>query len=98
MAQGASAQSWSEQRVSAGTVKTAKGVTLLCIKNDGNAELQIRSVVPSCGCTASVYPRHCTGQEGKVTLLVRTSGYSGPITKDATVTTNDPNVQNSSFR
>ncbi len=96
MAQGAGAPKLvAEQReFSAGTVKSGEEVShSFAIKNDGNAELQIRSVVPSCGCTASEFTRAIApGQEGKVTLLVRTNGYSGPITKDATVTTNDPKM------
>jgi hypothetical protein len=96
MAQGARAPKLvAEQReFTAGAVKSGEEVShSFVIKNDGNAELQIRSVVPSCGCTASEFTRKIApGQAGKVTLLVRTSGYSGPITKDATVTTNDPQM------
>jgi hypothetical protein len=79
---------------SAGTVKSGEEVShAFAIKNDGDAELQIRSVVPSCGCTATEFTRAIApGQEGKVTLLVKTTGYNGPITKDATVTTNDPKM------
>jgi hypothetical protein len=82
-----------EQReFTAGVVKSGEEVThSFVIKNEGNSELIIRSVVPACGCTASDFTRSIPpGQMGKVTLLVRTSGYNGPISKDATVTTNDP--------
>lgn len=62
------------------------------IKNEGSADLQIKNVAPSCGCTASEYDKVIApGKEGKVTLGVAvTEHYSGEVAKSATVTTNDP--------
>ena len=62
------------------------------IRNEGSVDLEIRSVVPSCGCTTSDYDKVLTpGSEGKITLAVEhTVGYSGETQKFATVTTNDP--------
>jgi hypothetical protein len=62
------------------------------IKNEGNANLQITSVAPSCGCTASEYDKIIApGKEGKITLAVGvTDHYVGETTKSATVNTNDP--------
>ena len=65
------------------------------IKNEGDAELEIKSVSPSCGCTTSQFDKSIApGKEGKVTLAVqKTDGYKGEIVKNATVTTNDPDHQ-----
>jgi hypothetical protein len=62
------------------------------IRNDGAAALEIRSVVPSCGCTTTDYDKVIApGGEGKITLAVEhTGGYAGEAQKFATVTTNDP--------
>jgi len=62
------------------------------IKNEGNADLKIKNVAPSCGCTASEYDDAIApGKEGKITLgIAITEHYSGEVSKSATVTTNDP--------
>lgn len=62
------------------------------IKNEGNAELKITSVAPSCGCTASQFDKTIApGKEGKITLVIAsTDHYVGETTKSATVNTNDP--------
>jgi hypothetical protein len=66
------------------------------IKNEGKADLEIKSVSPSCGCTTSKYDKVIApGKTGSVTLEVaKTDGYKGEITKTASVTTNDPDHQN----
>jgi hypothetical protein len=65
------------------------------IKNEGKADLEIKSVNPSCGCTTSKYDKVIApGKTGSVTLEVaKTDGYKGEITKTASVTTNDPDHQ-----
>ena len=61
------------------------------VKNIGKANLEIKNIVPSCGCeTIAFDPVIAPGKEGKITLQVNTTGYNGPISKSATVTTNDP--------
>lgn len=62
------------------------------IKNGGNADLQIKNVAPSCGCTASEFDKLIApGKEGKISLsIANTDHYSGEVSKSATVTTNDP--------
>src|SRR5262245_42554051 len=45
------------------------------IKNEGAAELVIHNVSPACGCTASDFSKKLSpGEEGKVTLSVKTAG------------------------
>jgi hypothetical protein len=75
-----------------GTV--AKGETLnwtFTIKNTGNADLQIISAKPGCGCTVADFDKLIKpGGTGKVTLHVDTTAFSGPIAKSVTIETNDP--------
>jgi hypothetical protein len=60
-------------------------------KNEGSAELLIKNVAPTCGCTASEFTKSVPpGQEGKITLSINTSSFNGAVTKSAEVTTNDP--------
>jgi Protein of unknown function (DUF1573) len=65
------------------------------IKNEGKTVLEIKNVAPSCGCTTSDYDKTIApGKSGGITLEVaKTDGYSGDVTKTATVTTNDPDHQ-----
>jgi hypothetical protein len=65
------------------------------IRNEGKETLEIKSVAPSCGCTTSSYDKTIApGKTGGITLAVeKTDGYSGDVTKTATVTTNDPDHQ-----
>ncbi|HKQ74193.1 MAG TPA: DUF1573 domain-containing protein [Blastocatellia bacterium] len=60
------------------------------IKNEGAAELIIHNVSPACGCTASDFPKKLApGEEGKVTLAVRTAGMNGKTERYAEVISND---------
>ncbi|HKP87140.1 MAG TPA: DUF1573 domain-containing protein [Blastocatellia bacterium] len=65
------------------------------VKNEGDTDLEIKSVIPSCGCTTSQFDKTIApGKEGKITLEVqKTDGYKGEIVKNAAVTTNDPDHQ-----
>jgi glutathione peroxidase len=61
------------------------------IKNEGDAELVIHNVSPACGCTASDFPRKLApGEEGKITLAVKTAGMKGRNERAADVFSNDP--------
>lgn len=61
------------------------------LKNEGSGILEIKNVAPMCGCTATDFTKTIApGQEGKVTLSVDTSTFSGAIAKSAEVYTNDP--------
>lgn len=60
------------------------------IKNEGAAELIIHNVSPACGCTASDFPRKLApGEEGKITLVVKTAGMKGKNERSADVISND---------
>lgn len=79
-----------------GSVKAGTPLTYSFeIKNEGNVDLEIKSVSPSCGCTTSKYDKVIApGKVGTVTLAVqKTDSYKGEITKTASVTTNDPDHQ-----
>ncbi len=76
-----------------GTVKPGTPLTYaFTIKNEGDTDLEIQNVAPSCGCTTSQFDKTIApGKEGKITLAVqKTDGYKGEVVKNATVTTNDP--------
>jgi Protein of unknown function (DUF1573) len=64
------------------------------IKNEGKASLEIKSVSPACGCTASSYDKKIApGQSGGITLAIEhTESYRGEVVKTAEVTSNDPDL------
>jgi glutathione peroxidase len=60
------------------------------IKNEGDAELIIHNVSPACGCTASDFPKKLApGEEGKITLAVKTAGMKGRNERYADIISND---------
>jgi hypothetical protein len=61
------------------------------IRNDGKADLEIKSVSPACGCTAANFDKIVSpGKEGGITLKIEhTEGYKGEVIKTAEVATND---------
>lgn len=64
---------------------------LFLVRNEGDAELRIESVTAGCGCSVADSDRVIApGQEGKAYLQVKTASQTGPITKIATLHTNDP--------
>jgi hypothetical protein len=77
-----------------------KGTTIdheFVVKNAGKADLMILAVKPACGCTAPDWTKIvAAGGTGKISLKIDTTRFKGPISKTATVTTNDP--ENSNFR
>jgi hypothetical protein len=79
-----------------GTV--AKGEKLnwtFTIKNTGNADLEILSARPACGCTVAEFDKVIKpGQTGKVVSVVDTAGFTGPIAKSVALETNDPAAPN----
>ncbi|MCB2227235.1 MAG: DUF1573 domain-containing protein [Desulfarculaceae bacterium] len=59
--------------------------------NQGDQNLIIEKVIPSCGCTASQWDKVTEpGKKGKVTLILDTTGLNGAFRKSASVATNDP--------
>jgi hypothetical protein len=76
-----------------GTVKAGTPLNYsFVVKNKGKADLEITAVAPSCGCTTSSFDKVIApGHQGKITLAIaKTEGYKGDVSKNATVTTNDP--------
>jgi len=74
-------------RVEAGTVAQGQVVEAVFeIVNQGNADLTISDVRPSCGCTVAEFDKAIRpGRKGRVLLKVETRGFTGPITKSALV-------------
>lgn len=61
------------------------------LKNDGKNTLEIPRVQPSCGCTVPKWDKIIDpGKTGTISLDVNTANMSGPITKNASVQTDDP--------
>lgn len=61
------------------------------IRNTGNADLQILSAQPTCGCTVAEFDRVIKpGDEGRVVAHVDTTQFTGPIQKAVDLRTNDP--------
>jgi hypothetical protein len=61
------------------------------IKNTGTSDLQVIAARPACGCTVAEFDKVIKpGETGKVTALVDTTAFNGPIAKTVTVETNDP--------
>jgi len=76
-----------------GKVKpTDKPVHEFIFTNIGKALLEITDVRPGCGCTtAGTWDKKVEpGQTGKIPLQFNPANFSGPVTKGATVTCNDP--------
>jgi len=80
-----------EYEYSFGKVKEGEEVShTFKIKNDGAAELIIHNVSPACGCTASDFTKKLApGEEGKITLAVKTAGMNGKTERYAEVISND---------
>lgn len=83
-----------ELTYNAGDVSKGDVITRdFAIKNTGAADLMLLSVKPACGCTAPDWTKIIPpGGTGKVTLKVDTARFKGPISKTATVQTNDPEL------
>ncbi len=77
----------------------AKGEKLdwsFLVKNTGDADLQIVSAKPGCGCTVADFDKVIKpGETGKVTAHVDTAAFAGPIAKTVTLETNDPTTPSS---
>jgi hypothetical protein len=64
---------------------------IFVIKNEGDADLQIRDFTGVCGCEITRSDKVIApGKEGTATLEVQTASQSGEIYKTATMHTNDP--------
>ncbi len=76
----------------AGDVKEGDAVRHSFIfRNEGNANLEIKNVVLTCGCETVDYDKVVApGLQGQITLLVRTTALSGALSKLVVVSTNDP--------
>lgn len=61
------------------------------VANRGQADLEIKNVKPSCGCTVSEWDRVIQpGKEGTIGAEMRTEYFRGQVMKHLTVSSNDP--------
>lgn len=62
------------------------------IKNNGDTPLSILRMVPSCGCTAAnaSSPVIQPGKSGEIKIVFDSTNFSGKVTKNIAVETNDP--------
>ena len=79
-----------------GTVpKGAKIEWAFSVKNTGTTDLEIIAAKPTCGCTVANFDKVIKpGETGKVSAVVDTHTFVGPITKAVTLETNDPAAPN----
>jgi len=82
-----------------GTV--AQGEEILAdftLSNEGSAELQVKTVRPTCGCTVVEFPKTiAAGEKGLIKAKVDTGEFSGPISKSMLLMTDDPETPSMSL-
>ncbi|GAB1430860.1 hypothetical protein MASR2M18_16940 [Ignavibacteria bacterium] len=63
------------------------------VKNTGTGILNIKEVKPGCGCTGTVLDKKelGPGEIGKIDVSLNLSGVNGPLTKNISIMSNDPN-------
>lgn len=83
---------FSETVIDVGAVKKGERVSYeFTVQNEGDQVLQITEVKPSCGCTVAEYDKTIQpGGTGRITAVVDTTNFKGPIAKSVKVFTNDP--------
>jgi hypothetical protein len=84
-----------------GTITQGKKVQHnFLIRNSGDAPLQIKQLVASCGCTAAkpssslIQP----GRTGEIQVVFDSAGFSGEVHKSVTMTTNAGKAANYTFK
>jgi hypothetical protein len=61
------------------------------LRNEGTADLHIKTVRPTCGCTVVDFPKTiAAGETGQIKAKVDTSEFTGPISKSMLLMTDDP--------
>ena len=82
-----------EPIVDVGTVARGEKVEhSFVLRNEGDSVLTVREVKPACGCTVASYDASiAAGASGKITTVLSTEVFDGPIAKTVTVFTNDAN-------
>ncbi len=85
---GGDTYNWGQIKPSANPLKGT-----LKLKNAGNQPLEIKSVKPSCGCTATKLDKEILqpGEVASVDVSLNIGTATGQVTKTVTITSNDPN-------
>lgn len=81
-----------------GSISQGKKVEhVFIIRNKGNTPLTIKSVRPSCGCTAITTSASviAPGKSGEIKATFNSANYSGVVNKTVTVDSDDPKVPSS---
>ncbi len=81
-----------------GSISQGKKVEhVFIIRNKGNTPLTIKSVRPSCGCTAITTSASviAPGKSGEIKASFNSANYSGTVNKTVTIDSNDPKVPSS---
>lgn len=87
---GGDTYNWGQVKPSANPLKGT-----LKLKNAGNQPLEIKSVKPSCGCTATKLDKDVLqpGEIASVDVSLNIGTATGPVTKTITISSNDPDNQ-----
>jgi LEA14-like dessication related protein len=85
---GGDTYNWGQVKPSANPLKGT-----LKLKNAGNQPLEIKSVKPSCGCTATKLDKEILqpGEVASVDVSLNIGTATGQVTKTITISSNDPN-------
>jgi mono/diheme cytochrome c family protein len=81
-----------EKRLDLGVVEQGKiAKKIFQIKNTGDADLEIRDITTTCGCTAAIIDKKVIplGKIANIEVSIDTSGKRNSIEKEITITTNE---------
>lgn len=75
-------------------------VCVFTFTNNGNDDLQILHVEPSCGCTTALLsaPRLRAGEHGGIRVMFDSDDFAGEVVKEIEVRSNDPARRNVTLR
>jgi hypothetical protein len=86
--------------INLGTVVSGDPITAAFkFTNKGDSELEITALRAGCGCTKSEAEKTklAPGESSKITFVFNSTGFSGPVNKHITVSSNDPEHPNVSL-
>jgi len=69
-----------------------KSTHIFKIKNTGDADLEIKDIKTSCGCTAAMVSKNIIlpGETGDLNVIFSSKRFQGEVTRQITLVTNDP--------
>jgi hypothetical protein len=81
------------ERIDLGKIVSGDPITAAFkFTNKGDSELEITAIRAGCGCTKSEAEKTklAPGESSKITFVFNSTGFSGPVNKHITVSSNDP--------